>query len=73
MSAPDANDPSNGSTVAVETDWFRFGVVLAILQLAFLALVIALLQIDVVLALIVAVVLSILGGIAIMVYVLWWK
>ena len=73
MSAPDANDPTDGSAVAIETDWFRFGVVLAILQLAFLALVIGLLQVDVVLGLIAAVVLSTVGGIAITVYVLWWK
>ncbi|WP_440769512.1 hypothetical protein [Natronorubrum sp. DTA28] len=73
MSAPDASDPGDGPAVAVETGWFRFGVVLAILQLAFLALVIGLLQVDVVLGLIAAVTLSIVGGIAITVYVLWWK
>ncbi|SDJ87143.1 hypothetical protein [Natronorubrum texcoconense] len=73
MSASDANDPSDGPTVAVETGWFRFGVALAVLQLVFLALVIGLLQIDVVLGLIAAVTLSIVGGIAITVYVLWLK
>ena len=73
MASRDADGTTDGPTASVDTDWFRFGVVVAVLHLLFLGLVVVLLQIDVVLAIVVALALSIVGGISITLYVLWWK
>lgn len=58
------------SGVSVQEKWWRLGVYLTMLHFAFLLLVIVLLQIDVYIAVIVAALLSILGGIGITVFVL---
>ncbi|ELY60658.1 hypothetical protein [Natronolimnohabitans innermongolicus] len=72
MSAPDTNGSPDGAPGVVKTEWLWFGVALAIAHVLFLALVVGLLQIDVVLALVVAVTLSVVAGIAITAFVLWW-
>jgi hypothetical protein len=54
----------------VETDWFRFGLAVAVAHLVFLVILVVLLRIDVALALVVAVLASIVGGIAITVIAL---
>lgn len=53
--------------------WYRFGVVVAMVHLAFLVVLIWLLRTDVVLGLAFAIVGGILGGVAIMLYVLYWR
>ena len=73
MSSRGADESTDGPPTDIDTDWFRFGVVITVLHLLFLGLIVALLQIDVVLALVVAVVLSVAGGIGITLYVLRWK
>ncbi|MHC3439036.1 hypothetical protein ACYJ1Y_13285 [Natrialbaceae archaeon A-gly3] len=55
----------------VERKWFRLGVVLAFLQATFVLVILVLFQIDPTLALTVAVVVGVLGGIGITVFVLY--
>lgn len=57
--------------VSVQTKWVRLGLLIALLHYAFLVLVILLLNIDLILAAVVAIVVSIGGGIALMIYVLY--
>ncbi|APX95618.1 hypothetical protein [Natronorubrum daqingense] len=57
----------------VERKWFLFGVVIGVAHLGFLALILVLVQIDLMLGLVVAVTLSVLSGIGITVFALWWR
>lgn len=57
--------------VSVQTKWVRLGLLIALLHYAFLVLVIFLLNIDLVVAAVVAIVVSIGGGVALMIYVLY--
>lgn len=62
----------NGSPVGTpQRKWLRFGVVIAILHALFLVLVVGLLRIDQTLGLVVAVSLSVVSGIAIVLFVLY--
>ena len=56
--------------VSVDRHWYRFGVLIAILHLVFLAVLLVLLQWDLVLGLVFAVVVSVVAGLAITVYAL---
>lgn len=65
-----AND-GDGTGLSVQEGWFRFGVYLAFLYAAFTAVVFYLLRVDQTIGMVVAVAVSIVFGIAIMVYVLY--
>lgn len=58
---------------SMQNEWFRFGVFLAILYATFTLALFYLLRVDQTLALIVAVVMSIVFAVAITVYVLYFK
>ena len=57
--------------ISVQAKWVRLGLLIALLHYAFLVLVILLLNVDLVLAAVVAIVVSIVGGVALMIYVLY--
>ena len=57
--------------IAVDTKWLKLGVAIAFLHYVFLLLVVVLLEIDVYLAIAVAITVSIVGGIALMIFVLY--
>ena len=66
---------SNGTDgeTATQREWFRFGVLLTLLWGVFTLTVVALLLVDTVLALVFAVVVGTGGGIALTLYVLYWR
>ncbi|SDR03231.1 hypothetical protein [Natronobacterium texcoconense] len=70
MAADD--DGRTGLEVSGQRDWFRFGVYIAFLYAGFTLVILYLLQFDTTVGLVVAVVGSILYGIGIMVYVLYF-
>ena len=57
--------------VPIRTKWAKLGVLAALAQYAFLLVVLVLLEIDVYLALVTAFVLSVVGGIAFVLFVLY--
>lgn len=57
--------------IEVETKWLKLGLVIGTLQLGFLLVLVYLLTVDVTLALTFAVVGSVVGGIALMLFVLY--
>lgn len=62
-------DPATGDN-ATASNWYRFGVVVGICNLAFIAILVVLLQYDLLVGVIFAVVVSVLSGLAITVYAL---
>ena len=56
--------------ISPDRHWYRFGVLIAILHLVFLGVLLVLLQWDLVLGLVFAVVVSVVAGLAITVYAL---
>lgn len=58
---------------ADQREWYRFGVVLSLLWPVFVLAVVLLLGVDTVFALAFAVVVSTVGGVAVTLYLLYWR
>ena len=61
----------SAEVVPVQKKWVKLGVALAFLHYVFLLLIVILLQIDLYLAVAVAVIVSLVGGVAFMIFVLY--
>ncbi len=57
--------------IAVDTKWLKLGVAIAFLHYVFLLLIVVLLEVNFYLAIAVAITVSIVGGIALMIFVLY--
>lgn len=64
-------DSANGATTPEQRKWYRLGVALAFLWAAFVVVLLVLLEIDQTIGLAFAVVASVVGGVALTVFVLY--
>ncbi|THE64142.1 hypothetical protein D8Y22_14615 [Salinadaptatus halalkaliphilus] len=67
------DERQDGTGVQFDREWFRFGIVLAILYAAFTVVLVSLLQFDQSIAIAVAAGASVVFGVAVMLYVIYVK